>query len=76
MCECKKGWSYQAEGNYKLNDDKSSSINYVLFNVLFDDKIITTRILDEFPSEEESLNMMCNTKFEFLRSLGKNTKLI
>jgi hypothetical protein len=71
MCESKKGWNYQMEGNYKLNDDLTSSLNYVLFNVLFDDKIISTRILDEFPLEEECLSMMCDTKEEFIRSLTK-----
>lgn len=61
----KKGWNYQMEGNYKLNDDLTSSLNYVLFNVSFDDKIISTRILDRFYTEEECISMMCNTKEEF-----------
>lgn len=74
-CNSKKGWNYTSEGFYKLNDDLSSSLEYVLFNVLFDDKIISTRILDEHPSEEECISMMCNTKEDFLRNIKLELKL-
>jgi len=57
--ENKKGWNYQYH----------KSLEYVLFIVKFDDKVISTRILDELPSEEECLSMMCDTKEEFLKKL-------
>ena len=71
-CSSKNGWNYTSEGFYKLNDDLTSSLEYVLFNVLFDDKIISTRILDEHPSEEECLSMLNDTKEDFISELQKS----
>ena len=58
MCndKCNKGWSWNMEYN------PTKLLNDWTFNVLFDDKIISTRFLYEPPTTEEAEEYLNETR--------------
>lgn len=62
----KRGWYYTMSGKYERNEDGTTRLEYVLFNVYFDDRNISTRILDGYPCEEECISMLYDTQADFI----------
>ena len=71
-CCDKRGWYYTISGKYEGKEDGTTRLEYVLFNVYFDDRNISTRILDEYPYEEECISMLNDTKGDFREKILKD----